>query len=63
MTNKKEFIQELRKFLGTQGMVGVEPLTPWKPDYVVLFFTTPEGTKQFLKIKKAKKRVRASKKV
>ena len=50
------FVKELRKFLDCQGMLGIDVLTPWKPDYIVMTFTSPkegtEGIEYFLKIKK-----------
>ena len=65
--NKKEFMKELRKFLDGQGMRGIDVLTPWKPDYIPMVFTSPEGVEYFLKIKekkvKQKRYVRSSKKV
>ncbi len=56
--NKKEFIQELRKFLDGQGMQGIDILTQWKLDYIPMVFTSLEGVEYFLKIKERKKEKR-----
>lgn len=45
------FVKELRKFLDCQGMLGIDVLTPWRSDYIVMTFTSPEGVECLLKIK------------